>query len=251
MRKYTLENMIPETMITSMKACDQNNPHHFGNVYEHTKAALEYYVDKYAAEESVDEVVCYAIALHDLGKTVRKEVDENGVDHFYGHATISESMADEFVHQMYTDDDANKILRLIKVHERNLPENKKSYKKFKEQLEEVGLSTLDFVDMREADLHGQANPEESLKELENFEASSWEWDNELIAEKRREEFRKMMPVNAQDIMKLGITGSGISKALNDCLNNYICNYSYWKEQGFDDEYIKNELIRIITAKDEQ
>ena len=242
MRKYELEKMLPEKFITAMKNCEQNNPHHFGTVFEHTKAALDHYVQ---TASEVQDWMCYAIALHDIGKPSTKTTDEASVDHFYKHSVESVKLASEFIHETFTEDDAQKILVLIKMHERQLPKDKKSFKKFQSQLDDGPLRWMDFADMREADIYGQVPSEEKITELNEFEENAQVWISEIVAENYKNHMRKRMPVTAQDLMSIGIPQNKLSETLDKCLTNYIDNICYWDTLEADDLYIKKKLIEML------
>ena len=76
---------------------EQNTPHHFTNVGEHTLKALELI--------PANKVLRYTMLLHDMGKPKMKTTDENGRDHFKGHGEESERIANEVLHRLKMDND--------------------------------------------------------------------------------------------------------------------------------------------------
>ena len=63
----------------------QNNPHHCYNVGEHTLKGVSLI--------RRDRILRLTMLLHDLGKPAVRTTDEKGIDHFYGHPSVSREMA--------------------------------------------------------------------------------------------------------------------------------------------------------------
>ena len=83
-----------------MVGVKQNTPHHKYDVAAHTVHALQ--------NVKNDKVLRLTMLFHDMGKPVMKTTDENGRDHFKGHAIASEQIAKtvmkrlKFVNDMIT-----------------------------------------------------------------------------------------------------------------------------------------------------
>lgn len=84
--------VVPE--LKSMDGCSQNNPYHYGTVFEHTLDALEYAntSERFPAEWA-DDFVKIALLFHDIGKPLVKSTDANNQDHFYAHEVKSAAIA--------------------------------------------------------------------------------------------------------------------------------------------------------------
>ena len=57
-----------------MQGCQQQNPHHLYDVWEHTVRAV--------GQVPAEPVLRWAMLLHDSGKPACKTVDEQGIGHF-------------------------------------------------------------------------------------------------------------------------------------------------------------------------
>ena len=141
-----LAHIIPEFDLCFDVA--QNHPYHIHNVAIHSLCA--------AANIDKDRILRWAMLLHDIGKSVTKTTDSKGIDHFYGHSFMSVGMAKNILERYHFSNAAkDRILRLIKYHDRPTNPNYKAVRKA------VGITGIDlFLDLlkvQEADKRGQ-NP---------------------------------------------------------------------------------------------
>lgn len=89
---------------------EQNHPHHMYTVGEHTLHSLNYV--------KPDKKLRLAMLLHDIGKPVTLERDEDGVTHFYGHPAAGEKMAKNFLRRLRFDNDTiYKVCKLVLYHD--------------------------------------------------------------------------------------------------------------------------------------
>lgn len=87
----------------------QNNPHHIYTTGVHTLVALQNVPD--------DRVLRLTMLFHDMGKPEVFTTDENGKDHFRGHAIYSEKIARRIMKRLKFDNDTmNKVCTLVKNH---------------------------------------------------------------------------------------------------------------------------------------
>ncbi|RHV71868.1 hypothetical protein DXB06_12980 [Butyricicoccus sp. OF13-6] len=70
-----ITSALPE--LAPMQGCQQQNPHHLYDVWEHTVRAV--------GQVPAEPVLRWAMLLHDSGKPACKTVDEQGIGHFRGH----------------------------------------------------------------------------------------------------------------------------------------------------------------------
>lgn len=88
----------------------QNHPHHCYSVGEHILDSLTHVRN--------DKVLRFAMLFHDMGKPLTKTTDEEGVDHFYGHAAVSAEIADKVMKRLRFDNDTRiKVVKLVKYHD--------------------------------------------------------------------------------------------------------------------------------------
>ena len=94
----------------AMAGVEQNTPHHKYDVAQHTLHALKYV--------KRDKILRLTMLFHDMGKPARKTTDENGRDHFKGHALVSEAIARDVMQRLKFDNDTiKKVTRLVCFHD--------------------------------------------------------------------------------------------------------------------------------------
>lgn len=87
----------------------QNGPHHAYSTGGHTLLALQ--------NIPADRVLRLTMLFHDMGKPDAYTVDENGKDHFRGHAAYSEKVARRIMKRLKFDNDTlNNVCTLVKNH---------------------------------------------------------------------------------------------------------------------------------------
>lgn len=102
-----LFQILPE--LEPMLGFDQRNPHHDYDVCTHTLKAV--------AACPKEPVLRWAALLHDAGKPHTFTLDERG-GHFYGHAEISEQIADRALHALKSDRKTlDTVRQLVKLHD--------------------------------------------------------------------------------------------------------------------------------------
>ena len=74
--------------------CAQQNPWHVYDVFTHIARSVE------AAPKDAD--LRLVMLFHDTGKPACKTTDEEGIDHFYGHPTVSEQLAKAALERLKT-----------------------------------------------------------------------------------------------------------------------------------------------------
>ena len=197
-----LSVILPE--IKDMKDFQQHNFHHIYDVLNHTAVVVE----------SAPAVTYLRLAalFHDCGKPDCFSLDENGVGHFYSHASISAEKANEALLRLRCDTKTReKVVKLIKLHDAPIDEDEA---KIKKKLSKYGDELFfDLIKLKRADTKGLA-PE--------FHSRSVHFDTlESIAKKILEEKAcfslKDLKVNGNDIAKLGFKGREIGDILNSLL----------------------------------
>lgn len=87
----------------------QHNPHHAYTVGEHTLLAMK--------NIAADKVLRLTMLFHDMGKPDTFTTDENGKDHFHGHASVSERIAYRIMKRLKFDNETiRKVCTLVKHH---------------------------------------------------------------------------------------------------------------------------------------
>ena len=108
-----MKYIIPE--VDEMIGMEQN-AYHFGDVFEHTMALLDYDVKHFKCD---DISVKLALLLHDVGKIRTRTVGEDGRVHFYDHEFKgAEMVADILKRLKYDNKTIDTVQFLVKNHMR-------------------------------------------------------------------------------------------------------------------------------------
>ncbi len=99
------ETGITAVILPEFDACmetPQHNPHHLPGLWaitsSHTLAGVE--------KDKVPPVA--AALLHDIGSRFTRTTDEQGIDHFHGHAKVGAEMANGILRRLKFDNDTRK-----------------------------------------------------------------------------------------------------------------------------------------------
>lgn len=102
--------VLPE--YRKMLETTQENPYHCYNVGGHCMVAAEHV--------RPDPVLRWTALLHDIGKTVTKTMDENGIAHFYGHGKAGVDLAASVLRRLKFDNDTvRRVKLLVRYHDFN------------------------------------------------------------------------------------------------------------------------------------
>ena len=108
-----MKYIIPE--VVEMIGMEQN-AFHFGDVFEHTMALLDYDVKHF---QSDDITVRLALLLHDIGKIRTRSVGDDGRVHFYEHEFVGSDMVVDILKKLkYDNKTIDDVRFLIKNHMR-------------------------------------------------------------------------------------------------------------------------------------
>ena len=191
--------------VLPMVGFDQKNHHHCYDVWEHTLHA----VDAVPAEI---EVRCAAL-LHDAGKPKCFTVDEGGVGHFYGHAEISQRLAEEMLRRLKCSNELREtVTRLVAWHDREIARTDKGLRRALRILGEQDLRRL--IAVKRADNLAQAAAfHDRQAEIDKAEKIM----ERLLAEDACFSL-KQLAVKGEDMLTLGLRGAAVGAALNTLLD---------------------------------
>lgn len=197
---------LPE--IKDMKGFEQHNFHHIYDVLNHTAKVVD------SVYPAVD--LRFAALFHDCGKPDCFSMDENGVGHFYSHASISGRKAEEALTRLRCDNATkDKVVKLVKIHDTPIePDSKTVKKKLQKYGEEI---FFDLIKLQRADNMG-LSPEflyrqETYDKLEEIARQVIE-ENQCFS-------LKDLAVNGRDMISLGLKGKDIGTALDELLKAVI------------------------------
>jgi len=196
--------------LAPLVALEQNNPWHCFGGWEHTIHALE--------AAPADVVLKLAVLLHDIGKPACKTTDANGIDHFYGHASVSAKMANQMLRALKFDRDTRqKVVCLVENHDAAICATDKNIRRW---LHKLGREMFfQLLEVKRADNMGQAyeTVRERLDELQRIQCRA----GEMLAEEQCFSI-KDLAVNGKDILNTGIPeGPEIGRILNNLMDKIL------------------------------
>ncbi|MBO4904103.1 MAG: CCA tRNA nucleotidyltransferase [Lachnospiraceae bacterium] len=198
-----------------MTECEQETPHHFTNVGDHTIAALEYIVKNFPdLDEKDDRILRIATVLHDIAKPAKKFRGEDGADHFTGHPAEGVAMAENFLRRLkYDNDTIKRVKKLVRYHD-DTP--KLTYPRVRRFIVDVEVSNMDnLMRLKYADLYAHTDYmfEEKLGKIETLDKMYGEImkNNDCLS-------IGSLAVGGSDLIAMGIpAGPAIGKALSELL----------------------------------
>lgn len=212
-----------------MVGVKQNTPHHKYDVAAHTVHALQ--------NVKNDKVLRLTMLFHDMGKPVMKTTDENGRDHFKGHAIASEQIAKTVMKRLKFDNDTiRKVTKLVAYHDYRMEPTGANVRR---AMHEIGVELFPYyLAVRLADTKAQSSYECRGK-LENIIQIRELYRNAL----RNKECvtLKDLAVTGTDLINLGIApGKKLGTLLNELLDMVIEDPA-WNQKGKLCDYVKERF----------
>lgn len=212
-----------------MVGVKQNTPHHKYDVAAHTVHALQ--------NVKNDKVLRLTMLFHDMGKPVMKTTDENGRDHFKGHAIASEQIAKTVMKRLKFDNDTiRKVTKLVAYHDYRMEPTGANVRR---AMHEIGVELFPYyLAVRLADTKAQSSYERRGK-LENIIQIRELYRNAL----RNKECvtLKDLAVTGTDLINLGVApGKKLGTLLNELLDMVIEDPA-WNQKGKLCDYVKERF----------
>lgn len=203
-----LRQFLPE--LSECMECGQNNPHHCLSVGDHILCAVK------AARR--DKVLRLALLLHDIAKPQVKTTDENGIDHFHGHAARSAALADRILRDLKYDNQTREAaVRLIAWHDCNLGDSLPEIRKSISELGEEWF--LPLLEVKTSDVEAQSNYQRDEK-LDKIEY----WRNAFEEIRRAGDCLSLkdLAVSGKDLIAAGAApGKEIGRILHEMLEEVL------------------------------
>ena len=201
------------SVIPELKKCYgflQHSKWHLHDVYTHTATAVE--------GVKAESRLRWCMLLHDIGKPDKFFIDQKGEGHFYGHADLSEIIAEGILKRLKAPTRFSKdVLFLIKNHDAPFPSTRN---KLKRKMSVIGeRAVLDLCEVKLADGYGQGT------ELAKAESQKVKETKTVILDiiSSGECYKlKDLKVSGADAGKIGFKGEEIGKVLDETLNLVIC-----------------------------
>ena len=213
----------------AMTGVEQNTPHHKYDVAEHTIRAMKYV--------KRDKILRLTMLFHDMGKPAVKTTDENGRDHFKGHALVSEEIARIVMRRLKFDNDTvKKVTRLVCYHDYRTeatPEN------VRRAMNRIGVDLFPYyLAVRMADAKAQS-PYRRREKIENIVAM-----RELYQEALRNEecvTLRQLAVSGRDLMDLGMQPGRELGSMLSRLLEYVIDDPRRNDKEILCDYVKEKL----------
>lgn len=208
--RMAYETGITKVVLPEFDLCmitEQKNPHHCYTVGEHTLVAMQ--------AVRADKVLRLAMLFHDMGKPLCVTTDEEGIDHFHGHPSVSEEIAGNVLHRLKFDNDTiYMVKKLVKYHDQYIEPQPKNVRRAIRKMGEDVFPLL--LEVKEADVQAQSDflrekKEKNLKDVRDV--------YQRILEKNQCVSLKTLAINGKDLIDQ--TGMKPGKELGEVLNELL------------------------------
>ncbi len=209
----------------------QNHPHHQYNVGEHTIQAL--------LQVDPDKVLRLAVLFHDIGKAVVVTVDNQGINHFHGHADVSEEMTRDILKRLRFDNDTiSQVSRLVRYHDYG-NQVEPSMRIVRRAINKIGEDIFPLLfPVKLADTMAQSNYRRQEK-LENLD--KWQQLYQEIVAHNQCVSLKTLAVTGKDLIGLGMKpGKELGEMLQRLLE-HVLEYPEHNTREFLLEQVKELL----------
>ena len=213
----------------AMEGVAQNTPHHKYDVAEHTLRALK--------NVKRDKILRLTMLFHDMGKPMMKTTDENGRDHFRGHALVSEELARSIMHRLKFDNETIRtVTKLVCYHDYRVeatPEN------VRRAMNRIGVELFPYdLAVRLADVKAQS-PYQKREKIENI-VEMRRLYQEIIKKQECVTLRQLA-VGGRELMDLGMKpGRELGSMLSELLE-YVLDDPARNDKEILCTYVKNKL----------
>ena len=213
----------------AMVGVEQNTLHHKYDVAQHTLHALKYV--------KRDKILRLTMLFHDMGKPQMKTTDENGRDHFKGHALVSEEIARKVMRRLKFDNDTvKKVTRLVCYHDYRVEATPKNVRR---AMNRIGVELFPYyLAVRLADAKAQSAYRRREK-IENIVAMRKLYQEALLNEDCIT--LRQLAVSGRDLMELGMQpGREVGSMLSELLE-YVIDDPQRNKKEILCGYVKEKL----------
>ncbi|MCR4909098.1 MAG: HD domain-containing protein [Lachnospiraceae bacterium] len=210
---------------------EQNHPHHCFNVGEHTIRAMcalspepEAGEDTFFQDPKEYQYLRLALFFHDFGKPETHFTDEEGTDHFHGHAEAGAKITAGILRRLKSDNETIKTVEdLVRFHDRKLPAEEKTVRRAVNRVGALNFRRLFYIVRADIMAQSEYKREEKLtaeRELKAvFEEIMRRGDPVSVSD---------LAIGGRELMELGVpkgpeVGAVLRKLLEAVLENPECN----------------------------
>lgn len=212
-----------------MEGVRQNTPHHKYDVAEHTIEAIK--------NVKNDKVLRLTMLFHDMGKPAMKTTDENGRDHFKGHAIVSEELTNVVMRRLKFDNETiKKVARLVCYHDYRVEATPQNVRR---AMNRIGVELFPYyLAVRLADVKAQSAYQKREK-VENIIKMRELYQETLVQEHCVT--LQDLAVTGKDLLAIGMKpgqalGSMLTELLEWVIDDPDCN-----KKEILCEYVKEKL----------
>jgi len=212
---------------------EQKSPgrHHIYDVWTHSIMSLQFCPSK-------DPIVRLAVLIHDIGKPLTVNKEQNGTITFYNHEIVGEYLAKNIARRLrLSRNEQDRLVKLVRWHQFSVDE-RQTDKAIRRFIRNVGLENLaDILTVRTADRLGGGARETSWR-LESFK-------NKLVEVQKQPFSVTDLKINGNEVMKiLNIKpGPMIGEILNQLFEEVEENQELNTEK-----YLENRIKKFIQTK---
>lgn len=215
--------VLPE--LAAMKGCEQRTKYHKYDVLGHTACVVDH-----AQPTRLNR---WAALCHDMGKPAAAFFDSEGVEHFYGHAQVSEIMTKHIMDRLLVSNTfKHHVMTLVKYHDADVDATPCNVRRLLLKLNgDVELFRA-LCDLKRAD---------ALAHATDYQQEGVDRANQLLAaldrvlEEEGTPSLSALAINGKDIMALGVSeGPDVGRILSALLAEYI------------DELVPNEHEALLA-----
>ena len=213
----------------AMTGVAQNTPHHKYDVARHTVQSLK--------NIKRDKVLRLTMLFHDMGKPSAKTTDENGRDHFKGHALVSEEIARRVMRRLKFDNDTIRtVSRLVCYHDYRMEATPVNVRR---AMNRIGVELFPYyLAVRMADVKAQSTYRRREK-IENIVEIRRLYQEALLNGDCVT--LRQLAVGGRELMDLGMKpGREVGKMLSELLE-YVIDDPARNEKELLCQYVKEKL----------
>lgn len=191
---------------------DQNHPHHKYSVGEHTLCSLR--------EVSPRKYLRLAMLFHDIGKPETITVDEKGITHFHGHASVSEEITKKVLKRLRLDNDTiYMVSKLVRYHDYS-NDVEPDMRIVRRAVNKIGEDAFPLLfEVKRADILAQSD---YMREEKFERLNSWQQLYDKIIEEKQCVSLKTLAVTGSDLIALGMKpGKEIGTILQQLLEHVL------------------------------
>lgn len=212
-----LKEIIPE--LDALYYVKQNNKYHHEDAFNHSLSVL----DACYARSGADVPLLYAALFHDLGKAVCTQVDDDGTEHFVGHAKYSGRLANAICLRLKMPNSYTKtIVDLTQNHECRTSYRRSKAAKFvaeTQYMTDEEYHQLETLWIADAEVHLLLRTDDLMVFINNLE--------DVLSKPHR---ISDLSVNGDDLLAMGYSGEEIGKRLKFLLKMSMTNDTNDKEK---------------------